>query len=131
VSEYELVDAFTSFQGLLQGWITAYFAGVTAYLVAAYLAGARLNQSQVAVMNLVFFIYAALCAVGAFGTYSRAIELAVEAHARNPARVFFASRPFLWLMTANLVAGIALSLKFMWDVRHRPQRSPVADDRQQ
>jgi hypothetical protein len=35
MSEYELLESFTSFQGLLQGWITAFFSGTTACLVAA------------------------------------------------------------------------------------------------
>jgi hypothetical protein len=38
MSEYELLESFTSFQGLLQGWITAFFSGTTACLVAAYFA---------------------------------------------------------------------------------------------
>jgi len=118
VSEYELIDAFTSFQGLTQGWITAYFAGLTAYLVAAYLAAARLTRWQVAVMNGAFFIYCALCAIAAFGTYSRQIELVAEIRAVNPARTLMPNEWLLWAMTVTLVAGIALSMKFMWDARH-------------
>jgi hypothetical protein len=38
MSEYELLESFTSFQGLLQGWITAFFSGTTACLVAACIA---------------------------------------------------------------------------------------------
>ena len=99
--------------------MTAYFAGGTAYVVAAYLAGARLDRSQILVMNLIFLVYAALCAVGALGNYSRMIELSTAVRALSPHRMLLASERFLWIMTAKLIAGIAVAMKFMWDVRHR------------
>lgn len=126
MSEYELIDVFTSFQVLMQGWITAYFAGITAYLVAAHLAAATLTRWQVALMNGAFVIYCALCATGAFGNYSRQIELAAEIRAVNPARTLMPNEWLLWAMTLTLFGGIALSMKFMWDARH-PRRSGQAD----
>jgi hypothetical protein len=72
MSEYELLESFTSFQGLLQGWITAFFSGTTACLVAAYIA-----------------------------------------------------QPWtMWATIANGAVVTLVSVKFMWDIRHRRADSP-------
>lgn len=124
MSEYELLDSFTSFQGLLQGWVTAGYSGTIAYLVAAYMAGSKLTPSQAAVVNLVYILWSSLCGLAAYGNYSRMLELAAEVQSLNPERAFSVAPWSMWAMTANGVVVILASLKFMWDIRRRRAGSP-------
>jgi len=120
MSEYELLESFTSFQGLLQGWIMAAYSGTAAYLVTAYLAGSKLTRSQVAVVNLVFVVFSSLCLLSAHGNFARMLELVAEIQDLNPERAFPTKPWMMWAMTANGALVILFSVKFMWDVRHRP-----------
>ena len=60
MTEFELIEAAGIFQSLMQGWVTTYFAALSAYLIAAYLIGASLTTSQVITVNACFSIFAFL-----------------------------------------------------------------------
>jgi hypothetical protein len=123
MTEYELLDAFTTTQALMHGWSTAYFSVITAYLVAAFVIGAKLTRSQAFVATVSFSIFSAMCAWGAIGTGLRMLELKSEILMLNPTRGFLFGMPALVIMSGLCVTGIFIALKFMWDVRHpRPGR---------
>lgn len=118
MTEYELLDTFTTTQALMHSWATTYFSAVTAYLVAAYAIGARLTRSQAFVATTAFVIFSALCAWGILGTGLRMLELKSEIRMLNPEREFLFGMPALLMTSGIAVAGILVALKFMWDVRH-------------
>jgi hypothetical protein len=52
VSELELIEASANYNGLMQGWISTFFAVFTAYTIAAYMAGAKLTTKQLAFITI-------------------------------------------------------------------------------
>jgi hypothetical protein len=122
MTEHELLDTFTTTQALMHDWSTTYFSVVTAYLVAAFVIGAKLTRSQAFIANASFSIFSALCAWGTIGTGLRMLEIKSEIRMLNPTRRFLFGMPALVITSGLLVAGIFIALKFMWDVRHPPTR---------
>jgi hypothetical protein len=118
MTEYELLDAFTTTQALMHDWSTAYFSVITAYLVAAFVIGGKLTRSQAFIATASFSIFSAMCAWGAIGTGLRMLELKSEILMLNPTRGFLFGMPALVITAGLCVAGIFIALKFMWDVRH-------------
>jgi hypothetical protein len=118
MTEYELVDAIASFNSGSGAWSVTYFTILSAYLIAAYMAGSQLTRSQVIIISGGFSIAASMCCFVAFSHALRSIEFANEVRLLNPNRDF-AVRPWVahtW--GALLSLGILVALKFMWDVRH-------------
>ena len=118
MTEYEVVDAVASYTGLLQSWIMAYFTILTAYLITAYAAGQNLNRFQVFVVTTCFLVLCSLTVVATMGTGMRFMELAQQATAINPERIYLVSPPLMLATGITLSAGILVSLVFMWQVRH-------------
>jgi hypothetical protein len=118
MTEYELVDAAASYLAALQTWIATYFTILTAYLITAYVAGIKLGRSQVYIINVGFVVLGGLCAIGATGTAARFLEFTRQVAEVNPQRIYLASAPMSWAISAVLFGGLLAALKFMWDVRH-------------
>ncbi len=118
MSEYELVDAAASYLSLLQTWIATYFTVLTAYLITAYVAGINLTRSQVSIINVGFMVLGGLCSLGATGTAARFLEFTRQVAELNPQRIYLASDPMSWAVSAVLFGGLLAALKFMWDIRH-------------
>jgi hypothetical protein len=118
MTEAELIESSGIYNGLMMGWVSLYFTSLTAFIIAAYLAGSKLTTKQVIFVSSGFFLVSALSTFGAFGTGSLMVQFANEVEAVNPKRSFMANQPTVNLALAVLVFGIFGSLKFMWDVRH-------------
>jgi hypothetical protein len=118
MTEYELVDAAASYNGLLQGWLMAYFTILTAYLITAYAVGYSLNRFQTFVITTCFAVLNSLCVVAVMGTGMRFVELTQQATALNPERTYLVSPALMGITGAVLAAGLLVALRFMWDVRH-------------
>jgi len=129
VTEYELLDIYTSFQELMHSWVTTYFSAVTAYLVAAYVIGAKLTRSQTVVATGCFFIFSSLCIWGSFGTGLRMLDMKNEIRMLNPAREFAFGILPLAFSSGIMVIGMLIALKFMWDVRRRGSSHETTADR--
>ena len=118
MTEYELVDAIASFNSGAGSWSAMYFTILSAYLVAAYLAGAQLSHSQMLIVSGAFVVAASMCCFVAVSHTLRSLEFANEVRVLNPSRDF-AVKPWVPLVWGALLsAGVLIALKFMWDVRH-------------
>lgn len=118
MTEYELIDAIASFNSGAGAWSAIYFTILSAYLIAAYMAGSQLTRSQVIIISAGFFIAASMCCFVAVSHTLRSLEFANEVRLLNPSRDFAVK---LWIAQtwgALLSLGILIALKFMWDVRH-------------
>jgi hypothetical protein len=118
MTEAELIGASANYNGLMQGWVSLYFTALTAFIIAAYLAGSKLTRNQTVFIYGGFLILSALATVGAYGTGNLLVHYADEVLLVNPKRPFLASYPIIYASTALLSIGIMGSLKFMWDIRH-------------
>jgi hypothetical protein len=118
MTEAELIEAATSFSGLMQGWVSIYFTALTAFLVTTYLAGSKLSTNQAIFVCGGFFIITSLCTFAAFATGNQLVHLSNEVESINPNRKFAANYPIIYVLATVLGAGCLGGLKFMWDVRH-------------
>ena len=118
MTEAELIESSATYNALMMGWISMYFTAFTAFIIAAYLAGSRLNKIQTIFICGGFFMISTLSTIGAYGAGSLLVEFANEVKLLNPKRQFLANKPIIYVSIALLVGGILGSLKFMWDVRH-------------
>ena len=118
MTEYELVDAAASYNGLLQSWLMAYFTILTAYLITAYAVGDQLNRFQVFVITTLFAVLNSLCVAAVMGTGMRFVEFTQQVSDLNPERVYLVSPSMMLTTGTSLSVGILVALRFMWDVRH-------------
>ena len=118
MTEYELILAAASYNSLVHSWIVTYFAALTAYLIAAYLAGDRFTSSQAMIVSGCFVVFSALSTYAAAAAATRTIEVVRQAQELNPGRESAMTPEVLWVTATILLLGILVALKFMWDVRH-------------
>ena len=118
MTEYELVDAIASFNSNMYSWATFYMTALSAYLIAAYLLGAKFTRSQTIIINTSFVAFSALGIFAIRGSGMRCLEFEAEVMAINPEREFALTSEVLWVVSSLLLLGIFACLKFMWDVRH-------------
>ena len=118
MTEYELVDAIASFNSNMYSWATFYMTALSAYLVTAYILGAKLTRSQTILINTCFVFFSALGIFAVRGSGMRCLEFAAEVQAINPERDFALTSGMLWVVFSILLLGIFVCLKFMWDIRH-------------
>ena len=118
MTEAELIEAAANFNGLVLGWISAYFAAFTAYIVSAYLVGSKLTTSQVLFVSGGYVIYSLLSVIAVFGAGSRFVDFTLAAETINPERIYNATYSMVYVGCVALLLGVFGSLKFMWDVRH-------------
>ena len=114
MSEYEVADYTAALMGNFLSAITIYFSIVTAYVVTAFAAGARLSSLQLIIVNTVFTIAAGI--VGAltyliFGRFYYFATLVNEQLPETPVVDF--SAPIGLLLGAMYIG----CLVFMWSTR--------------
>jgi hypothetical protein len=102
-------NAVTSFSLLL--------TTVFAYLVAAYLAGHRLNGFQALVLSTLFVVGAGLLGLNIVGLVRRALFFTDLLRQRYPGEFFVMSRGMVGLIAALIVGAIPVSLYFMYQIR--------------
>jgi hypothetical protein len=118
MTEYELVDAIASFNSNMYSWATFYMTALSAYLVTAYILGAKLTRSQTTIINTCFVVFSALGIFAVRGSGMRCLEFVAEVQAINPERGFALTSEMVWVIVSILLLGIFVCLKFMWDIRH-------------
>jgi len=112
MTEYELLDAAGTYYGLGVGSISAYFTVFVAYMVTAYVVGAKLSRSQVVIINSLFLMMEFFAIWSVVGFFVRARLLHEMVY--KPWVPFKPHQIALPLLTF----GVLACLKFMWDVRH-------------
>jgi hypothetical protein len=118
MTEMELIESSATYNGLMQGWVSAYFAAFTGYCIVAYLAGSKLTTRQAAFVGGCYVVFSCLCIFGAYGAGMLMTAFANEVEVVNPQRSFVANFPVIYISVAIFVTTMFGSLKFMWDIRH-------------
>ena len=118
MTEAELVESVNSNLGILYSALNLYLTVTMAYLVAAYLAGAKLTRVQVTIISVLFVGAAMMSLIGVVGNGSRAMEYVAILKQMHPERPYSGSPIFPYAGAILLGAGVIASLKFMWDIRH-------------
>jgi len=91
---------------------------LSGYLVVAYVVGKELTRSQVTIVNGLYILLCAFVLMGLYTFSNRATELANLSLAMSQTREL---GPQNWIplgMVFIFVVCIAVSLKFMWEIRH-------------
>ena len=116
MTQYELADFTNSLLDTFLTEFTIFLSLVTAYIIAAFVAGARLSSFQLWIVNLVFSISTGIMGLLCFLTFERFFAHAVIAD--TPASAA-ASQPvdFTLPLIALLIALILGSFSFMWSIR--------------
>jgi len=122
MTEYELRDALTGVYAQASTDTTTVFSLITAYLVVAYLVGAKLPRNQLVIVNCLFggWVLMAIWAIWSSleqGARLTQISLdsgfAISTQSELNATTFFALA-----FPALLFVGVIASYYFMWSVRH-------------
>ena len=118
MTEPALVEAANSSWALVTSAIGLYVTVTSAYLVVAFLAGAKLTTSQTGIISTLYITMVITLLAGLYawlvrGTYYSSELMALESKAST-----FSVPDVPIIMTAVCTAGVLASLKFMWDVRH-------------
>jgi hypothetical protein len=118
VSEYELVESIGIYISNSIQSISIYLTVVSAYLVAAFIAGERLTRRQVVIVNCLFVAGAGIFTYTTIGLLFRQQHYVLELAQLQPKIVLPGRVPLAPIMGFVQLGGIGASLKFMWDVRH-------------
>ena len=114
MTEYELSDYAATLMGNFLTALTVYFSVITAYVIAAFVAGARLTKTQLLIVNSCFIVAAGIVGFLVVLIFNRFFAFA----AQTPNPIGAAEPIDFTLPLAILVAGIFVGcLVFMWDVR--------------
>lgn len=114
MTEYELLDYTAAVMGNFQTALALYFTIVTAYVVAAFVAGARLTRLQLYVINTCFVIAAGVVGFLTVAIWNRFFSFAMRTRAYEGAG---ATVDFTWPL-AMLVAIVFVGcFVFMWSIR--------------
>ena len=115
MTEYELLDYTASLMANFQTTLALYFTIVTAYVVAAFIAGDRLTQLQLLIVNTCFVITAGIVGSLTVLIFSRFYSYAKQASVPDGAPLIDFSWP-LGLLVFVVFTGC---LVFMWSSRSK------------
>ena len=91
---------------------------VFAYIVTAYLVGAKLTRMQVRTLTTMFIMVYVLLVWSIAGYVNEGVGLYQLANPENTENFL---TPKSWLVSLIVILGVlflAMALKFMWDIRH-------------
>ena len=118
MTPYELADISQTQFGNSLSAFAVFLSVCFAYIVTAYVAGARLTSARARMSTIVFVAVAALLAWSLAAYVNGGVRLSSLAFPDSEGGIY---SPKNWLPEFVLAIGIlviALALKFMWDVRH-------------
>lgn len=117
MTEFELIEAVNSTMSINGSLVLGYSTVISAYLVAAFVAGEKLNWQQFAIVSILFVFFSGSMVFALWGTGSRVAYLAEALRSidpQHPIRYTYGFRNGVVVITG---VGILASLKFMWDIR--------------
>ena len=115
-----IIDATTSFAGLMQGDIANWLALLFGYLLVAYFIGANLTRIQVVILNVLYGASVGFLTLSIFST-SRIISGLLNRFREingTEVEVLSLSSAFGWFAVALNLAMSLASFYFMWSIRH-------------
>jgi len=118
MTEAELVEAANSSWALVTSTIGLYVTVTSAYLIVAYLAGAKLTKSQTGIISTLYIALAITLLTGLYAWVFRGNHYSSELMTLDSRASAYYVHAVPIILTAVLTAGMLASLKFMWDIRH-------------
>jgi hypothetical protein len=119
MSEYELSELSADYLNGAMGAISLYITVVTAYLVAAFSAGKRLNSSEYLIVTVLFVLSASFFIFGSVALLSRQLYIVEKLAAIESDATVFLSKTLIMYIAAVEILGVFAGLKFMWSIRRR------------
>ena len=116
--DYGLADYAASVLSNFLSAITIYFSIATAYVIAAFTAGARLTRLQLVIVNTGFTIAAGTMGSLSVLLFSRFYELALQAQETDAQTPLFDFSIPIGALAVIVFLGCVL---FMWSVRRTPK----------
>jgi glucan phosphoethanolaminetransferase (alkaline phosphatase superfamily) len=118
MNKAELVESIIGYYGLAGDTLSLYITVISAYLIVAYLAGHKLERSQMAIISVLFVVMSATMSYAAFAYMHRGFEYAIAQESMNPNADSYATPMLIAILPLLMMGGIVASLYFMWQVRH-------------
>jgi hypothetical protein len=118
MTEYELVDAISSYATQGGTFITIWVTFVSAYALVAYTAGENLQRSQLVWLNGLYIFASLLAIYGFTGSWLSQVYYVEQLKELNPKSPQSMNTSMVITSTAFAFSGTFITMKFMWDVRH-------------
>lgn len=118
MSEYELLDLMASMEAQMASLFSLYLTIISAYMIVAYLAGAKLTKAQVWIASVLMLFSAGGQTWALYVTTGRVLEYLQLKKAYSPLTEYeqnFAANSYTWVLI--LGCGVVAALYFMWAVR--------------
>ena len=122
VSEVDLVAFLMSWFSQISSDADRYFALVSAYLLVAYLAGAKLSKLQLTIINSLFVLWIGGIVLGTISALEATTLIEEKLNALDSDFTVGGSAAGLYNFIAIQIGGVVASLFFMWSVRHPKKR---------
>lgn len=117
MTEYELVDNAMSYFNAALTAFGMYITVISGYVIAAFVAGERLNSAQVWIVNVLFVCTASAFTIATVACYSRMSMYAVRMLELDPNRASTNTEYAAGSIAVIQILGIAACLYFMWSSR--------------
>ena len=117
MTEYELADNAMSYLGTALTAFGMYITVLSGYVIAAFVAGTRLNRAQVWIVNVLFFFTAIAFTMVTVTCYVRTNEYANRLLELDPNRASYFSEFAAVMVGVIQILGITAGLYFMWSTR--------------
>lgn len=118
MTEYQYADMIATYSSNAGAFFAMYITVLSGYLIAAFMAGQKLNWLQITILNIGFIITILVLTWGTYGAGMTQVyytNLLLELDASAPQ----ANRPWVMKTILSLMGGgTAAALFFMWNVRH-------------
>lgn len=118
MSELELVDAANSSWALVVSGIGLYVTVTSAYLIVAFMAGARLTTSQAGIISALYIAMTGALVIALYAWAARGAHYSWKLKAMEPGATSYIIYEVSTVLAVMCIAGVLASQKFMWDVRH-------------
>ena len=118
MTEYELVDAISSYATQGGTFFTIWLTILSAYAITAYVAGKDLSPAQVLWLNCLYLFTVSLAIYGFYGSFSSQVHYIGKLYEIAPDAPQKINSTIVMLVTAIAAVGTLATLKFMWDIRH-------------
>lgn len=118
MSEQDLAGIISDYSSQGGSYFALWITIVSAYLIAAYMAGSRLKQSQVFILNTFYIWVSVLVIIGFYGSFNTQAHYTAELKALAPDSPQMMTYGLAITVTIASGLGIVATLKFMWDIRH-------------
>ena len=118
MTEYELVDNALTYYNSAMAAFAMYITVLSGYVIAAFVAGERLNRAQVSIVNALFVCITVFLTIGTVACYSRTSEYAIRLLEFDPNRAARFNEFVPMYIGVIQILGIVSCLYFMWSSRH-------------